>query len=372
MPRFVMELLRDNNVRHLYAQKEQINLDPPYQRLSVWDTEKRQRFIDSVINEIDTPKIYFHDLAGQSISSPGLRFSVIDGKQRMLALWEFMANELPLRPDFVYLHDESLNGAGYTYEQLLRKSPILRSKFDNFKVPVISVKAEGEEFIEQLFYRLNIQVPLSAPEHRNMMGGPIPLLIRKIGFTPFFGESVQFSNQRFQHLNLAAKFLLISYANDFVSTKKGDLDDFVIRMKSDREQEKEVASPQALGDLENRTRTELDRLHAFFGRQNPLLRSVGRVTLYFHIFRVCSSTGHEFPLSMPMLEQFNEDVTHARQKSQTLALESGAPLNETESNLVRFDVEKQSPNDEGAVKRQYGYLRKYMADKYSAELPDLV
>ena len=54
--------LRVNNVLELHRQRDLIDLDPPYQRLSVWDYEKQRRFIDSVINGIDTPKIYFHDI----------------------------------------------------------------------------------------------------------------------------------------------------------------------------------------------------------------------------------------------------------------------------------------------------------------------
>lgn len=371
MARFMMHPLRSNNVLDLYQQRELINLDPPYQRLSVWDTEKQQRFVDSVINGIDTPKVYFHDLAGQSGESRRFRFSVIDGKQRMLALWAFISNGLPLRSDFVYYHDESLSGAGKTYEQLLNETPLLRAKFDNFSVPAILVRAEGDEFVEDLFYRLNIQVSLSAPEHRNMMGGPLPLLIRKIGFTRFFRESVQIRNNRFQHLDLVAKFLYISYIGDFVQTKKGDLDTFVRNMKAAREAGQPVASQKALGELEDRTAAELEKTHAFFGRDNPLLGSVGRVTLYFHLFRLCSAKGEKLPVSLPMLEKFNADVTSARHKSQRMSRGSGESLDDVENDLVRFDQEKQSVNDGGALERQYGCLRKYMADQYSVGLPAL-
>lgn len=37
MPRFRMYPLRANNVLEIYHQRELINLEPPYQRLSVWD-----------------------------------------------------------------------------------------------------------------------------------------------------------------------------------------------------------------------------------------------------------------------------------------------------------------------------------------------
>ena len=96
MPKFRMSPLQANNILELYQQRHRINLDPPYQRLSVWDDEKKARFIDSIINEMDTPKIYFHDVRGRSNTDEPFRFSVIDGKQRILALFEFIENRLRL------------------------------------------------------------------------------------------------------------------------------------------------------------------------------------------------------------------------------------------------------------------------------------
>jgi hypothetical protein len=50
------------------------------------------------------------------------------------------------------------------YTELLLKYPRLRARFDSFEVPITIVQSEDENFIENLFSRLNIQVPLSAPE----------------------------------------------------------------------------------------------------------------------------------------------------------------------------------------------------------------
>ena len=89
---------------------------------------------------------------------------MIDGKQRLIALWEFVSNNLPLPSDFVYFDDETYQAAGLTYDKLLNSYPVLRARFDEFEAPVILVQAERDELIEQLFWRLNIQIPLSAPE----------------------------------------------------------------------------------------------------------------------------------------------------------------------------------------------------------------
>ena len=78
------------------------------------------------------------------------------------------------------------------------------------------------------------------------------------------------------------------------------------------------------------------------------------------------------PMDLKMLERFNADVTLARHKSQRMSRGSEESLSHAEGDLVRFDQEKQSVNDGGALQRQYGYLRQYMADQYSVELPELL
>ena len=93
MARFEMlPLERGNNVLELYRQKDFLNLNPPYQRLSVWNRDKSERFIDSIINGFNIPKLYFHWISPETAGEPLVggrvpRFSVIDGKQRLIALW---------------------------------------------------------------------------------------------------------------------------------------------------------------------------------------------------------------------------------------------------------------------------------------------
>ena len=370
MPRFRMYPLRVNNVLDLHNQRDLIDLDPPYQRLSVWDNEKQRRFIDSVINGIDTPKLYFHDLVDRATRPQRFRFSVIDGKQRLLALWAFIAGELPLPTDFRYFDNESYCAGGLTYDALLNKVPTLRARFDSFELPVVLVQAENDEFIEQLFWRLNVQVPLTAPEKRNVLGGPLPLLIRRVGLAPFFKESVRIRNDRLQHYDLAAKFIYVSHANTFVSTKKSNLDNFVLSMKQAKERGNAAASPDVLCALEERTLAELERAHVFFGLDSTLLGSMGRIALYFQAFRLCTNAQREIPFTVPMLEQFNGDVTVARQKSQRMARGSMETLSPMEEELLLFDREKQSTNDAMALRRQYDHLRYYMSERFGVKLPE--
>ena len=370
MPRFRMHPLRANNVQAIYRMRQYIDLDPPYQLLAVWDREKKQRFIDSVINGVDTPKLYFHDLGVSTDARGPYRYSVIDGKQRMLALWDFISNGLPLPGDFVYFDNPEYKAAGLTYGVLLNEYPLLRAHFDDFKMPIIVVEAEDDEFIEQLFWRLNVQMPLSAAEKRNVLGGPLPLLIRKIGLKGFFSEAVRVGPERFLHYDIAAKFIRISLTGGFVSTKKDNLDKLVDDAKAARERGDDWASTRSLEKLERRIETQLEEMSDFFGAKSPLLRGVGRVTLYYHIFRLQMDSGKELAMTLKMLERFNADVADARHKSQRMSRGSVESLSNLENLLLAFDAERQSPNDGGALERQYGLLKKYMIEKFGVDLPE--
>ena len=370
MPKFRMSPLQANNILELYQQRHRINLDPPYQRLSVWDDEKKARFIDSIINEMDTPKIYFHDVRGRSNADEPFR-SVIDGKATLLALFEFIENRLRLPGDFKYFDNESYSAGGLTYDQLLDRHPLLRDHFENYYVPVVVVEADEDEWVEELFWRLNVQMPLSAPARRNALGGPLPLVIRKIGLHPFFKETSRIRMNRFQHLDLAAKFLYICHLGGVGEVKKATLDNFVKAVKSARVNGERVGSTGYLDDLEKRVAGILDLEHQFFGERNELLANVGRNTLYFHAFRMCDALGTHIPFSLAMLQRFNRDVGAARKKARRMANGSGESLESWESDLRSFDSERQSPNDKTAIERQYKYLANYMTDKFDVVLLEL-
>lgn len=371
MPKFRMYPLRANNIIQLFELRDQINLDPPYQRISVWDKYKQQLFIDSIMNGFDIPKLYFHEVPFISSQASKYKYSVIDGKQRLISLWDFMSNHLPLSSDFVFYEDESLQAKGMHYADLLLKYPRLRARFDSFDVPITVVQTDDENFVENLFSRLNIQVPLSAPEFRNTLGGPIPFIIRKIGVSPFFKESVNITNRRLQHFDLAAKFIYLTNADAFESTHKKILDKFVRDFKRLRQDNQINELEAKLAKLESKTLKILDTMHHFFTSSDWLLTSQGKTTLYFHIFRICHQANQKVPFTRQMLSQFDEELTAARKKSQRLALGAKESLTELEQTLMLFDSEKQSLNNGEALKRRYEYMSTYFALTFGVRLPNL-
>ena len=376
MPRFRMFPLNASSVLEIYRQRDLLNLDPPYQRLSVWDRTMQERFIDSIINGFDVPKLYFHELRPSSTESlrgtrRRARYSVIDGKQRLLALWAFIEGDIGLPDDFVFFDDTSLEASGARYLDLLRRFPTLRARFDSYDLPITIVDANDADFIEGLFWRLNIQKPLSAAERRNAFGAPLPYRIRRVAVSTFFQETASLlANGRLQHYDMAAKFLFITRANQFVSTKRETLDSFVKDFRKLRNDKDDAASDEAMQALEDTTQAVLDEMNRFFDIADPLLLRFGRTTLYFHVFRIHRKLGEDIKFTRSALVQFDEEVASARGKADRRARGFDESMSPRDVYLREFDRHKQSPNDAGALRQQYGYLRTYLLEEFGVEIPE--
>lgn len=319
-----------NTVLYLYSERETIDTNPDYQRVSgVWSLARRQLLIDSLLNGLDLPKFYFQEYSpplhknGQSF-----QFAVIDGQQRLNAIWDFIDGKYALANDFELLSNPGLPLAGLTYNDLSQHYPRLQLRFNSTPLSVMLVQSSEHAYIEEMFTRLNDGVPLNAAEKRNALGGPLPQLIRDLSHHPFF-KCLNYSNQRYKHLDLAAKFLLFESRGGVHSTKKTYLDQLVVSFK-DR--------PQSQAELIHQEATSLlDILVTKFGEKDQLLRSAGMVAVYYLLYRKLNSSAATLP-SRQHLVFFQNAVRDNR----TLATSDIANAN---YELLEFSRLTQTPND---------------------------
>jgi hypothetical protein len=368
-----MRPLSRNNIIQVYAERDSVHTNPVYQRISgVWDRRKQQLFIDSMINGLDLPKLYFHELIPpRRIDDSVFRYAIIDGKQRLEAIWSFMDDEFPLADDFRFLDDPQVTAGGMKYSALATRFPHLRARFDKTDLPIITMQTDDEELVENLFARLNEAVPLTAPEYRNTLGGPIPRVLRELAIHDFFQMSLPFETGRHRYLDLAAKFLYITHEQKFVSTKKADLDDFVIRFKKGREKRVGWASEQSVSGLRTRAVSILDGMHRWFAVKDPLLTSIGWITLHFHIFRlfdrdqVVPAGG----LDRSTFETFLGRIQTYRAEMRGVAAGADQRSIEIDPQLAKFDRLRQALNDGSALKTRYSILRQYILEHLEIALP---
>jgi len=225
-------------IGQLWVTMRRIDVDPAYQRESgVWSTDKKQLFLDSLLNGYDVPKIYFHD---HSSAQTPILYSVIDGKQRLSAIWDFMSAKVDLANDFTFqqsgnsIADGTTPESGQSYQSF---SEALKEYFRPISIDVVLVMNADEDDIEDLFSRLNNGEPLNAAEKRNAMGGDMTQLIRDTAKLPLFERKLRFTNRRYSHYEVAAKLIRLELTDIagqglFCDLKKKYLDAMVRQNRS--------------------------------------------------------------------------------------------------------------------------------------------
>ena len=267
MSKFSIGGYQSSSVLVVYSDREEIELEPDYQRIGgIWTLEKRQLFIDTIINGFDVPKFYFHSFVPPKQKDGRLyRHAIIDGKQRLQAIWDFIDDKLPLADDFTYLHDYSVALGGSYYSTIAKRFPRVKARFDGTILHVVTITTDDTEVIEDLFSRLNEAVPLNAPEKRSAFGGPLPDVIRKLSQHAFFTDRVPFPDGRYRHRDLAAKFLYIEHLGEVVNTKKSDLDRFVRVFKTWRSKRDRRGGTGVVDRLVKITKSNLSLMSSIFG-----------------------------------------------------------------------------------------------------------
>ena len=319
------------------SKRSQIDMDPPYQRRGrLWSTADKAYLIDSILNGFDVPKIYLADFtwADSKLNEKRLPYAIIDGKQRLEAIFDFFDGDLVLNADFVLRSSPTLKLGGLGYRDLQRQFATVAEEFDNFHLHVMSVFAENEEPINELFVRLNRSKALTGAEIRNAMGGPVPEMLREIASQKFFLENVRFSVKRGQDLNTAAKFLLFELSDELKETKKSTLNKFV---------EKAKGAPSAeRSNLELAARRVVDVLRdmeSVFLPKDQLLASAGIVPVYYWLIRSLSANEQR------RLRSFLVEFEDLRRKNREL-LKEKPESDKIDGQLVEYDNYNRSTNDQ--------------------------
>ena len=126
-----------------------LNLDPVFQRQSVWRQKQREHLIDSVFLGYPIPAIFLYKHIDESTGA--MVFEVVDGKQRLETLFMFMG---VMRGRFpVSLQLPNSDQPQRVAWSLLRNRK-QQSRIEEYPLQVIQVEADLSDIIE-LFVRIN-------------------------------------------------------------------------------------------------------------------------------------------------------------------------------------------------------------------------
>lgn len=181
-----------------YLNKQgKLDFNPDYQRESVWTRSQKQLFIDSLLIEIDIPKLYFRE-----VSKGKYEYEIVDGQQRLRAVIEFLDNRFPLSED-----TDPVNGikVAKKYFQDLDTPIQLQLMAISLDIVILNT-AYTDDDIDEMFLRLQNGTPLNAAEKRRAISGNIGKIVQGLSKHKVF-SLVGYSNKRYAYEDTVAKTL---------------------------------------------------------------------------------------------------------------------------------------------------------------------
>lgn len=344
--------VQHSTIMRIYSEKDEILLNPDYQRMGgVWTLEKKQLLMDSILNDYDIPKIYLHSFSREQRKADGFAYAVIDGRQRLEAIWQFIEGKYTLADDFIYQDDESIRLARLSYSDIASGYPKIKIKFDSFVLPVIGVDTDDQELIEDMFSRLNEAVPLNAAEKRNALGGDLVSAIRDIANHEFFSRCVAFGNKRYQHREVAARFILVEEnirtLGKIIDTKKEYLDALARNYRTGK--------TDLVNEVKRTVFFTLDYMTSLFVDRDELLRAQGNMVLYYLLGKsAIQSDATATLLSRERLYTFWDKVRDNRIRAEENYADASFEL-------LEFDrLSQQGTNDSSNIRERLSVLSQFL------------
>lgn len=232
----MFKIFQENkSISWILAQKNYINFSPAYQRRgNVWGREQKQLLIDSIINGFDIPKLYFQFMPQDVNAVEIYNYAVIDGKQRLEAIIDFVEDKITISKDFKFINDDDnqyyIDIAGKKFSEIDMMEPSIIAKFLNYELCIVFMDTTTPDIINETFIRLNSGISVNTAEKRNAIGGKLSKEMNEFYSSDlFFTQKIRMDNKRYAHFDLALKFLMLEMG--YENLNKTTVDKFVSEQK---------------------------------------------------------------------------------------------------------------------------------------------
>ena len=241
----------------LSTRRKKINTNPDYQRPAVWTKAQKQLLIDSILRDYDVPKIYLHKKNGDS-------YDVIDGQQRIRAIWSYYDDEFALPKDA-----EPVNGFEVANKKYSELDMDVSTIIDSYSLDMVILDTPDEAEIREMFLRLQNGTTLKAQEKRNAMPGCMRDFVRELTGHEFFTK-VHFANSRFTHDLVAAQMTLLGLNKGICNIKDKDLNVMYDKYRKFDDKSEEAKNIYRI----------LDYLNKMFPEKSPELKRYSVISLF--------------------------------------------------------------------------------------------
>lgn len=185
-------------------------VDDSYQRRSVWSEKDKIRLIETVLLNLVIPVLFFWKADTDPDTGTSITH-IVDGQQRIKAIYSFINNEFKLKPQYLLDGTAKVNYANKYFKDLEVED---KKAFWNYQLMVIDIDpAATRSDIITMFNRLNLtDYNLNDQEKRNSMSGEFAALARELSEESIWEERHLFSApdvRRMKDVEFCASLILL-------------------------------------------------------------------------------------------------------------------------------------------------------------------
>ncbi len=323
-----MEMLsKQRALDKIYKRRDRYEI-PDWQREKVWDTKTKRLLIDTILRGWRLPKFYF-----QKISDNPEEFEVVDGQQRLAAIWEFMDGDLKLDTQ------QAKYFGGESYQTLPEN---LSDSFDDYEIEYDEITNASVEELKDFFQRLQRGLPLTSSEKLNSIHSNLRDFCAELAKHPFFAQTTVIADKRYAYFDISAKVATIEIEGLDAGLRFEDVKDV---FESNSAFSHQSAAATRIKDSLDYLYSEFPHCYTFF-RNRTIIQSI--ITLVCHL----NQTGlHK--ASAPVFPNFIEEfLTELRQQ-----VEAGHGA--TNNDYLKFQRTVNANVKSGANTRQAILLRQF-------------
>ena len=223
---------KDIGLLHQLYEDNQLNLAPEFQRLSVWPRAAKAYLVDTILSDLPISPLLFQ--RGSSTQSGRPTYDVIDGQQRLRAVFLFLENKLRItEPSDSKRH-------GKRFSDLTSEEQERLLDYD-FIVQELSGYSKAD--VQDIFTRANkYTVSLSQQELRNAKAeGRFAEFVEAVGAWDFWSDNKVFTKSqmsRMRNVEFAAELAIL--LSEGPQDKKTSIDTWYLAYREEFPQGAEI------------------------------------------------------------------------------------------------------------------------------------
>lgn len=217
-----------------------------YQRKSgVWSEDKKSFLIDSILKNYPMPAIFLRPCVNTDTGKTV--YDVVDGKQRLETIVDFIENKIPLTSYFAeddFIDEANLKTAseiaGLTFEEIKRLNsdfPDYIKQFWTYSLNIEYLYEQKEELVASVFDRLNRNgEPLTYQELRNAKYNDSVLLvtIKKLVQDTFWADKLsRLKSVRMEDVEFISELFFVVLENKLLDSSQKVLDELYSQYQDD-------------------------------------------------------------------------------------------------------------------------------------------